>query len=98
MANHDFSFDRGEILTGMGASWFVSYSYYKKINRNHMNWDRVSTSEVRISIYDNSTKNHKFWLEQVLSMNPLKLNTNKIGLKADQTKAMAKELLDKWES
>lgn len=30
MGAHNFSFEGGEILTGMGASWFVSYAYYKK--------------------------------------------------------------------
>ena len=30
MSAHNFPFEGGEILTGMGASWFVSYAYYEK--------------------------------------------------------------------
>jgi len=26
--NHDFNFDGGEYLTSMGATWFVSYSFF----------------------------------------------------------------------
>ena len=32
MGAHNFSFEGGEILTGMGASWFVSYAYYEKVD------------------------------------------------------------------
>ena len=36
MGSHNFSFEGGEILTGMGASWFVSYAYYQHINKERV--------------------------------------------------------------
>lgn len=97
MAAHNFTFEGGEILTGMGASWFVSYAYYEKIDRNHKNWARVSTTQPRLSKYNKGKPYHKIWLKEVISMNPANLNKNTIGLDAAQTKAMAKELLSQME-
>ena len=96
MAAHNFSFEGGEILTGMGASWFVSYAYYEKVDRTHRNWDRVSTAQSRLSKYNKGRAYHKAWLREVLVMNPANLDKNTIGLSASQTKAMAKEILDHW--
>ncbi len=96
MNSHNFSFTGGEILTGMGASWFVSYIYYEKMDRTHRNWDRVSTTQSRISKYNKGKIYHKDWLKEVIAMNPANLNKNTIGLSAEQTKSMAKELLEKW--
>ena len=96
MAAHNFSFPGGEILTGMGASWFVSYAYFDKIDKTHRNWERVSTYPSRISRYQKGQKYHKDWLQEVLNMNPDNLNKNTIGLSASQTKAMAKALIDHW--
>ena len=94
MAAHNFTFEGGEILTGMGASWFVSYAYYEKIDRTHLNWAKVATTQPRISKYNKGKKFHKSWLKEVISMNPANLNKNTIGLDASQTKSMAKELLN----
>ncbi len=96
MASHNFSFEGGEILTGMGASWFVSYAYYDKIDKSHRNWDRVATTQPRLSKYNKGKPYHKIWLQEVINMNPANLNKNTIGIDARQTKAMAKELLEKW--
>jgi hypothetical protein len=35
MAGHDFNFEGGHYLTRMGATWFVSYSYYCDIDKSH---------------------------------------------------------------
>ena len=96
MAAHNFNFEGGDILTGMGASWFVSYAYYEKIARTHRNWDRVATTQPRISKYNKGRKYHEYWLKEVLAMNPANLNKNTIGLKAEETQRMAKYLLDNW--
>lgn len=93
---HSFTFEGGEILTGMGASWFVSYAYYDKIDKTHRNWDRVATTQPRISKYNKGKCYHKAWLKEVLAMNPTNLNKNTIGLDACITKALAKEILDNW--
>ena len=93
MANHDFSFAGGDILTRMGAAWFVSYAYYDIIDKTHKNWAGVSTSQSRISSYERGRSFHKHWLCEILSMNPLRLEKNTIGLSARRIKTMAKELL-----
>lgn len=93
MATHNFNFEGGEILTGMGATWFVSYAYYENIDKNHRNWERVSTAQSRLSRFNKSKQYHKAWLQEVVVMNPVNLNKNTIGLNASETIAMAKELL-----
>ena len=94
MSSHPFSFEGGELLATMGASWFVSYSYYDRIDKAHMNWSRTSTAETRISNYKRTKQYHQLWLNEVLSMNPNNLNKNRIGLKADEIKNMALSLLN----
>ncbi len=94
MSSHPFSFLGGDILADMGATWFVSYSYYDKIDSSHCNWNKIKSVEMRKSVYNKSKSYHKNWLQEVLSMNPLKLKTNKIGLDPNATKAMAKKLLE----
>ena len=95
MASHKFSFEGGELLSSMGASWFVSYAYYERIDHSHRNWEKVSTSR-RIPSYAQGRIYHKEWLNVVLSMNPVNLSKNTIGLSPEQIKAMAKEVLDHW--
>ena len=96
MSTHNFSFEGGEILAGMGASWFVSYAYYEIIDNTHTNWARVTTTQPRLSKYNKGKVFHKGWLEEVLKMNPKNLNKNTIGLDATCVKRMAKEILDNW--
>ena len=78
----------------MGATWFVSYAYYEKIDRTHRNWDRVATTHLLISKYNKGRSYHKDWLEEVLSMSIAKLNKNTIGLDTYQIKTMATKLLE----
>lgn len=91
--NHNFNFAGGEILTKMGATWFVSYSYYRYIDDNHDNWKKINTASYRIGWWNSSHKYHKFWLEQIAYMSNDKLNTNHLGLDGNKTKFMAKQLL-----
>ena len=98
MANHNFSFAGGDILSKMGATWFVSYAYYDRVDRSHRNWDRVSTAVSRTSRYIAGVSYHKGWLQEVLVMKDENLSKNTIGLDAWQVKAMAKEILDNWKS
>jgi hypothetical protein len=95
MPGHDFNFEGGNYLTRMGATWFVSYSYYCDIDKSHKNWKKVS-HQSRISIFNRTGNYHKFWLEQILCMNDRRLNTNTIDLDAKKTKEMAKILLQKY--
>jgi len=93
MARHSYNFDGGDFLTTIGASWLVSYSYYRHIDNSHMNWENISTAELRINIFNRTENYHKYWLQQILTMNDSNLNKNKIGLNAIKIKEMAKELL-----
>ncbi|MGM9609616.1 MAG: hypothetical protein ACI3XE_05280 [Eubacteriales bacterium] len=96
MAAHNFNFEGGDILTKMGATWFVSYAYYERIDRTHKNWDKVATTQPRISKYNTGRSYHKAWLAEILTMNPANLNKNTIGLSAEEIKTMARKLLDNW--
>jgi hypothetical protein len=93
MSEHAFNFKGGEYLATMGASWFVSYSYYKFKDKIHRNWKEVSTYPGRVSTFNRTSDFHKFWLQQVLEMSDARLETNTIGLTGPQIKKMASELL-----
>jgi hypothetical protein len=95
MAEHDFNFDGGNYLTKMGATWFVSYSFNRYVDKSHTNWKKVSTCNMRTRVFDETGNFHKFWLEQILIMNNRRLNTNTINLRGEKTKEMAKVLLQK---
>ena len=93
MDSKNFSFEGGYDLRRMCASWFVSYTYYENIDKNHKNWNSVKTAKSRMSKYNASRQYHKLWLSKVADMNDVSLNQNKIGLTAEQVKRMAFELL-----
>lgn len=54
--NHYYSFEHGEELTLMGASWFVSYSWFRYVDRTHLNWKKVRSYPSRISTYINNKR------------------------------------------
>lgn len=95
MKGHEFNLLGGKYLTQLGASWFVSFYYFLEKDRNHLNWQIIKTHQSRISIFNKAKKYHQYWLMEVLRMNDLKLNTNKILLDVKQVKVMAEELFDK---
>ena len=74
MARHSYSFDGGEKLASIGASWFVSYAYFDRIDQTHRNWDRVSTVQYRTSLYHSTKEFHEIWLKEICGMNPSNLN------------------------
>lgn len=92
---HCFSFAGGEELTTIGASWFVSYFYYLKIDKNHKNWDRVSTAKNRISTFNRTKYYHKSWLTEICNMEGSRLEKNTIGLSSFEVKDMAEKILAK---
>lgn len=98
MSRHAFNFEGGDILANMGATWFVSYAYYENVDKNHLNWKKVSTYPNRCSNYERSRAYHEFWLREILKMYEEKLNTNSIGLKASETKNMAKKVVERLKS
>jgi len=68
MARHTFDFEGGEELTTMGANRLVSYSYFYHLDKNHRNWDKISTVQSRSSVYNRTKNMHNYWLKQVLDM------------------------------
>ena len=95
MARHTFNFEGGVELTTMGASWFVSYSFYYYKDKSHMDWKKISTYQHRISVFNRTKNHHKYWFGKILEMNNRNLDKNKIGLGAEKLKKMAKILLNK---
>ena len=94
MDTHSFSFDGGDLLNKMGASWFVSYAYAQTVDPTHRNWARVSTAASRISKYNRTADYHAAWLRAVLSMAPDNLNRNTLGLRGEEIQAMARAVLE----
>ena len=93
MIRKPFEFDGGELLTSIGAAWFVSDCYYNHIDATHLNWDKVKTKRNRISNYNRSIEYHKGWLLEIPNMSEEKLGHNTFGLTGAQVKEMARELL-----
>jgi len=92
---HIFSFDGGEKLAKMGATWFVSYAYYDRIDRSHTDWENVGTWKYRKSVYNNSKDFHRYWLQQVSIMSNDLLKRNTLGISPTETKRMAEIILNK---
>ena len=92
MKNHTFNFPGGDILSKMGASWFISYFYYLKVDKSHDNWKRNKTCRSRINNFQKSKVFHNSFVREILNMSDAKLATNKIGLSAKEVKTMAKAL------
>ena len=90
---HDFAFVGGDVLSKIGATWFVSFAYYETVDPSHRNWARVKTSANRQSTFQHSRQYHRVWLEQVARMNPSLLDRNTIGIAARDCKAMALAVL-----
>ena len=94
---HDFNFEGGEILTKIGAAWFVSYAYYNYVDKKHLAWKNPKFSDLsvqsRTSNYNKSTKFHLGWLHEVTRMQQLDKHVNKCGLHSTQIKEMAAEIL-----
>lgn len=90
---HIFSFEHGDELTTMGATWFVSYAWYDCKDNTHLNWQNVKTSESRRIVYDNTREFHRYFLEQIIKMDRNRLSTNKIELSGSEVIEMAQQLL-----
>lgn len=93
MEKSSYPFDGGRALTTLGAAWFVSYSWYKKVDRTHTNWKNVSTYNNRIATYDRTQSYHTYWLKQIIHMNEKNLDKNTIGLSGYEVIEMANKLL-----
>lgn len=92
---HAFNLDGGYTLSKMGASWFVSYSYYLLVDNSHKNWSNCETIKMRQSFFRNSTRYHDAWLNNVLKMNPRRLDSNLLHLNGNDVIKMAQAIISK---
>jgi len=92
-ARHSFSFEGGEQLTTIGATFFVSYLYYQHVDPAHRNWDSIKTKTSRISTITSSEQYHRAWLERIGGMNDANLSKNSLGLDGTAVKEMARAVL-----
>lgn len=90
---HTFSFEGGEKLTTIGATFFVSYLYYRHVDATHRNWESIKTKTSRISTITNSEQYYRSWLECVVGMIDANLNRNTLGLDGTTVKKMARAIL-----
>ena len=91
---HVFSFEGGEKLTTIGATFFVSYLYCQHIDSTHRNWDSIKTKASRISTINRSVQYHRAWLEHISDMNEANLSKNTLGLNGAAVKKMAWAVLN----
>ena len=89
---HTFSFEGGEQLTTIGASFFVSYLYHQNVDSCHKSWASIKTQKSRISTINRTERFHKNWLKHIESMNDANLNKNTLGLNGSTIKEMAKTI------
>ena len=90
---HTFTFEGGEQLTTIGATFFVSYLYYLHVDSAHSNWGSIKTKKSRISTINSSEKYHHTWLKHIGSMKDGNLNRNTLGLDGTDVKQMALAIL-----
>lgn len=86
---HTFSFEGGDQLTTIGASFFVSYLYHRHVDSAHTNWALIKTQQSRISTINRTENYHSVWLKHVASMSETNLNRNTLGLDGVTIKKMA---------
>ena len=92
---HNFNFDGGDILSKMGASWFVSFKYYLEVDHQHNNWCNCNSLASRKSCFESSYEYHNYWLKQILNMSEIRLSKNKLGLSGNDIIKMAAIILYK---
>ena len=83
-------------LDRMGKSWFVSYLYFLKIDRHHLNWKNVQSLKSlrsRISRFKQTEMWHKMYLNKIIKSNPNSLGTNNLGLSGEEIIVMSNELI-----
>ena len=91
---HSFNFAGGDLLSKIGASWFISYSYYLHIDNSHLNWQNCKTTHYRTNIFNKTKKYHNLWLQEVVKMNELNLSTNNLGLNGTLVIKLAKSIIN----
>lgn len=86
---HIFSFEGGDRLTTIGATFFVSYLYHRYVDPAHQNWASIKTHKSRISTINSSEEYYRVWLQHIGSMSESNLKKNTLGLDGEVVKKMA---------
>ncbi len=76
-----------------GAGWFASYWYYLNKDSTEKSWDNrntIKTVDLRIKVFNHSTKYHNDWRKEILKMKDKNLERNKLGLKGSNIKKFVK--------
>ena len=89
---HIFSFEGGDQLTTIGATFLVSYLFHQYIDSTDNNWEKIKTKNSRISTINRSENYHRNWLNHIASMSDVNLNKNTLGLDALVVKNMAQAI------
>lgn len=84
-------FEAGEKLRAVGASFLVSYLYWKKIDSTHTNWKFAKTNNP--NTINNNQKYWSIWVESIINKDPASLGQNKIELTGSAIINMARKLL-----
>lgn len=85
-------------IKSMGLGWFISYTYYLKIDSQHLSWQNSNFSQkalvTRKSKFNNSKEFHKDYINQAINLNRNLFNhtSKKVQLTADEIIQMAKKL------
>ena len=89
---HTFSFEGGDQLTTIGATFFVSYLYHRYVDSTHNNWASIKTQKSRISTINRSVNSHSIWLKHIGGMSEANLNKNTLSLDGASIKKMALDI------
>lgn len=84
-------FEAGEKLRAVGASFVISFLYWRMIDSTHTNWQLAKTNNPK-SILNNKEFWYT-WIEAIVDKDPGYLGKNKINLSGNQIIDMAKKLL-----
>ena len=94
---YPFKCNGGQILSRIGASFFISYLYYLKLDATHKAWDTFknkSLKKTRIKLINRYSIYYKDWVNYIIDVIvPSPLQRNKIGLTDAEVVDMAKKLV-----
>ena len=80
--------DLNAYLRSMGIAWFISYSYYLRVDRRHINWRNVGDVDSRISTYESGNRHYRQMLVFVGGKDFNRFARNGLGLTVQEISDM----------
>ncbi len=80
--------DLNAYLHSMGIAWFISYSYYLRVDPGHTNWRNVGDADSRISTYESGNQYYRLMLDIVGGKDLNRLARNGLGLTVQELRDM----------